>query len=163
MQNYTGHGWEGKHYKATRSDSSADLTRYIRKQLKELIPTCKFSVSKQDYSGGRSISIALMEAPFKVFDTPNEDLIRNDCYGTIYEKMERWKYVVDKGHHEINQYHLKDDYYLTPEGNDVCKKMLEIAQDFNYDDSDSMMDYFSTNFYLHASIGKWDKPFNLIN
>jgi hypothetical protein len=28
-----------------------------------------------------------------------------------------------------------------------------------YDKSDAMVDYFDTGYYLHLSIGTWDKPY----
>ena len=31
-----------------------------------------------------------------------------------------------------------------------------------FDKSDSMTDYFHTAFYYHASVGKWDKPYNAV-
>jgi hypothetical protein len=160
--NYTGHGWEGKHYKATASDSSADLARHIRKQLKEQLPDCKFSVKKEDYSGGRRISVSLMSAPFAVFAEPNEDVaFQNQRNFTTDEMIAWWKQTIEKGHYQLNPYHIDSEYYLTEKGREVAKKMIQIVQDFNFDDSDGMIDYFHTNFYLHASIGKWNKPFQV--
>lgn len=155
MQNYTGHGWEGKEYAKTGYISSSELTKIIRTKLKELIPNCKFSISKQDYSGGRRISIALMEAPFEVFDKSHNA----DKNGNIYDPRS-YEYA------QLNHYTARKDddgynngYYLTGEARKALQVAVKVSDDFNYCDSDGMIDYFSTNFYLHLSIGKWDKPF----
>jgi len=37
--------------------------------------------------------------------------------------------------------------------------MSQIANYYNYDDSDSMTDYYSVNFSLHLGLGEYDKPF----
>ena len=38
-----------------------------------------------------------------------------------------------------------------------------LVNSYNYDDSDGMIDYFDTNFYMHLNVGKWDKPYKQIN
>jgi hypothetical protein len=165
MQNYTGHGWEGKEYAKRGFMGAAELSKEIRSRLKEQFPTCKFSVTKESYSGGRSISISLMEAPFEVFETPTLEkaLYLQGTKGfyqdTAEQILEYWNKTVDKGHNQVNQYYVKDDYMLTEKGKEIMQKAIDIAQEYNYDDSDAQIDYFSTNFYLHPSIGKWDKPF----
>ena len=41
---------------------------------------------------------------------------------------------------------------------EAIKDVMDYLNSFRYDDSDSMVDYFSTNFYYHVSIGKYEKP-----
>jgi len=36
---------------------------------------------------------------------------------------------------------------------------VEIVDYYNFDDSDSMTDYYHVNFAFHLSLGKWDKLF----
>ncbi|MGI6124931.1 MAG: molecular chaperone DnaJ, partial [Acetivibrionales bacterium] len=58
-------------------------------------------------------------------------------------------------------YYVKESYYLTEEAKSVINQALNIINSYNFDDSDSQIDYFHTNFYTHMSIGKWDKPFTI--
>ena len=44
----------------------------------------------------------------------------------------------------------------------MMRTVIAYAQSYNYDDSDSMTDYFDTNFYLSVYVGKWDKPFKIV-
>ena len=45
-----------------------EIARQIRIQLKQEFPSCVFSVAKKSFSGGSEINVALMSAPFEVFD-----------------------------------------------------------------------------------------------
>ena len=142
--NYTQNAWEGEKYNGTWK-TSTEIAKAIRKDLKEAFPNCKFSVRKEDFTGGRSITVSLMAAPFKVI-----------------EKVEN---EYDKTHYQLNNYCL-DKYLLpdsplqlTPQAVDLLKKVTDIAQDYNYSDCDSQIDYFDVNFYFHLEIGRWDKPF----
>jgi len=69
--------------------------------------------------------------------------------------------AIEKGHHDVNQYHFMTDEYLTDDAKAFFQFVIRATQAYNYDDSDSMIDYFDTNFYSHFAIGKWDKAFTL--
>ena len=135
MQNYTGHGWEGKDY--DRNLTMTEIAKRVKAQLKETFPGCKFSVTSEYYAGGSSLHIYLMEADFFVF-----------VDGGI-------------GHLQVNNYYIDKETDLTDWAKEVLKRAKDFAQSFNYDDSDGMIDYFSTNFYLHLNVGKWDRPFKM--
>lgn len=147
MQNYTGYGWEGSNY--DKNLSTVDIAKIIKKQLKQEFPNCKFSVTSEYYAGGSSLSIHLMESPFRVSNDP-----------------------AFKGHISLNQYQFSDSdldesvnngYKITPQAFYIFREVVRLINSYNYDDSDSMIDYFSTNFYFHPHIGKWDKPYKIIN
>ena len=114
-----------------------------------------------------------MEAPFNPFNELNEETmekIKINCqhfYGSNWEQMleksiENFKNTTirDK-HHQVNNYYVKDDTCLTEEAKSVINLALNIINSYNFDDSDSQIDYFHTNFYTYMSIGKWDKPFQI--
>ena len=152
---YTGYGHAGSRNQEARYISVTDVGKNLRKILKEKYQSCTFSVVGQKYSGGQSISIALMNAPFEVFDKN----YKQDKNGNTYTEK-------DWGYSQLNHYSLgkeADGYcngsYLTPDAIEVLKFAMKECQSFNYSDSDGMIDYFHTNFYLHLSVGKWDKPF----
>ena len=168
---YTQNAWEGTKYRKNQNLYGADLSKAIRQELKEAFPKCRFSVTSETYAGGQSINIALMKAPFKVFNDFSDEIaekIENNtrrAYGDSWEQMKQQsidnyiKYTTIEMHNDINQYHLNDDFWMTSKAKEVITKALGIVQSYNFDDSDAMVDYFHTNFYLHVSIGKWNKPF----
>lgn len=173
--NYTQHAWEGNRYRKNEGLYGASLAKAIRQELKEKLPQCKFSVTKETYSGGQAINVALMEANFNPFNELNEktiEKIEENCrraFGEYYEdrieqSIENYKNTTTvKMYEQLNHYSVSDDFHLTEEAKSVINKALQIINSYNFDDSDGQIDYFHTNFYTHMSIGKWDKPFQLIN
>ena len=54
------------------------------------------------------------------------------------------------------------------EGNEIALSFLNAAHDALrganwYDNSDARSDYFDTAYYFHINIGKWDKPYILVD
>ena len=118
----------------------------VREQLKREFPKCKFSVTIQQYSGGQSLHVSLMSAPFEVF-----------------------KITPEREYAQLNEYQLRSDYereqgisngtHLTEEGWSVLARVSEISNKDNWNHSDSSIDYFDVNYYFHLNVGKWNKPF----
>lgn len=82
---------------------------------------------------GRQTRVAIMSGP--------ED---------FSEVLGQWKYT------DLNQYHL----YQYGRFEKLFEKIIKVMKSQNwFDDSDSMTDYFHTAYYLHLSIGKWNKPY----
>ena len=116
-----------------------------------------------------------MSANFNPFNELNDEIIekiKDNCrhsFGSNWESMveqsiENYKRETkERFHTTINQYYIKDDISLSEKAMEVMTKALKIANSYNFNDSDSQIDYFHTNFYLNLAIGKWDKPFQLIN
>lgn len=109
---------------------SKDEVKNVRELLKKEFPKFKFSVS-----GGNSLSlnVSIMSGP--------ED---------FSEILDGWKNV------QINEYHTyRYGWYQT-----FFDNIIKVMKSQNwFDKSDSMTDYFHTAYYLHLSIGKWDKPY----
>lgn len=133
---YTQNGWAGKNYKCGRS--TKEITEIIRSYLKEAYSDCKWSVRYSSYSGGSSIHVALMEAPYNVF--------------------------VDGTNHceSVNQYHFDMDDRYVPKAHAMIQDVIDFINSYRYSDSDGMIDYFDTNFYYDVSVGKWDNPFKVV-
>lgn len=110
----------------------------IRQALRREFPACKFSVSIKRYTGGQSLSIDVMSCPFEVMAT--------GALGT--EKY--W---------QVNHYHIGTSQSYTPEGKALLLRVKELANADNWDHSDHMTDYFDVNYYVHISVGRWDRPF----
>lgn len=143
---YTAWGWKGENFNANLR--TTDIAKLVREYLKEKYPTYKFSVTVPDYN---SLRIALMEAPQDVF---------------IYENLNEYdKKDYDKNnlHFDVNYYHISKDDRLTELCREILQDAFDFAQTYNFDDSDAQIDYFHTNFYNGMSIGKWDKPFKVVD
>lgn len=133
---YTQNGWKGKNY--IIGQPTKEITSMIRKYCKEYFPDYKFSVTFSSYSGGSSISVSLMEAPHEAFTGPNRE------------------------HAQVNHYYLDHCEYLTERTRAVLSDVIHQINSYRMDDSDSMIDYFHTNFYFNVNVGKWDKAFKIV-
>lgn len=119
-----------------------EIAKMVRKQLKKEFPQCKFSVRIERYSGGQSMTVSLMEAPFAA-TTNGEDYL------------------------QLNHYKLRSENYddrfndgvVTEKAWSAMRRAVELMNEHNWDNSDAMIDYFDVNFYMSVHIGKWDKPF----
>lgn len=149
--------------------STTEISKIIKAQLKKEFPTCKFSVSTQNYSGGSAIHISLMESKIKIVKDFNDisevSLIRKESDRYTKEQIKNFQ---ESKHHQLNQYQVSESYdpnswcngvFLTEEGHNLLKRVVEISQGYNFDESDISTDYFFVNYYLHLNLGKWDKDF----
>lgn len=158
MLGYTNNAWKGSKYDS--SLSMKDIAAIVRADLKKNYPDCKFSVTKTTYTGGASLTVSLMAAPFDPFATPDPVKVPGkDLTWGIDDAMNRWNRTVMKKHMDVNHYYIKDSYYMSDKAKEVFTYVTKLINGYNYDDSDAMVDYFDTNFYIHLSVGKWDKPF----
>jgi len=154
-------------FKGSKYDSNlttTEIAKLIREQLKKEFPKCKFSVRTEYFSGGSSITVSLMSAPFKVIEDfkniPEEALL-------IYGK-ERVKELQKERYHQLSTSYFYDEYdpkewnngvFLTKEGFKLLKRVVEIVDQYRKTEGDLQTDYYNTNFYFHLEIGKWNKPF----
>ena len=133
---------------------STDDVKHIRNTLKKELPQYKFSVVRDHTS---SVTIALMKGPafkdYEYFDKYTHET----KIGTL-----------NKDHHQINQYHLEDFY--GKENAKVLDKIHSIALTAPaknggkvwYNNSDAMIDYFDTAYYVHIEVGKWNKQYEVV-
>ena len=170
-QFYTVNGWQGERYNSNLS--TKDIAQLIREYVKNAHPTYRFSIT----SDINSITIALTEYPVEL---TNSDLMLN-YYHTDYHK--RWSYVPSKGNIETDsmtqsdieewinyqvetanrkQNFCESDTWLNPVVFAVLQDIQNFMNSYNYDDSDSMTDYFNTNFYGYVQIGRDGKPAKLV-
>jgi len=167
---YTEFGWEGSRYNGNMP--TTEIAKAIRVYCKEMYPTWKFSVTSKVFSGGSDILICVMEAPQDIFDReyfnrPFSDdwnctyssVYRHDCWTNFDKMTEENSYYMQL--HSMNGNRDRYDF-LNDIGYEVLKDVYFFMQSYNYDDSDSMIDYFSVNFYSGIYIGKWDKGFKIV-
>ena len=63
---------------------------------------------------------------------------------------------VEEKYRQLNPFYL-DQY----QNSDILKRINTICNANNYDNSDSMVDYFDCGFYFELNIGSYDKDFQL--
>ena len=129
-----------------------DIAKEARRDLKAALPNCKFSVTISRFSMGQAMDVALMAAP--------SDPFAGEDKGTTYSQLNQYTFLRDWEPDEDGNVY-SNGCTMTAEGAEMLTKAIKIATKHHWDDSDPMTDYFSTNFYIHLSVGKWDKPFTV--
>lgn len=141
---YTSNGWEGSKYddKKGAKEVAKELRAYIKANPD--LNACKWSIRSTWGMYADSLFISLMAAPFDPFSN---------------EYKERHEYRYNRGYSE----HGTIEDYTTPKAYNLMIKVKAFVMQYIHDDSDGMMDYFDRNIYDHYEIGKYDKPFQLID
>lgn len=130
-----------------------DIAAEVKQELRKQYPGCTWQVRIERFSGGQSMRVALLSAPFEAFAEPN------DCNGNP-----------NRGYAQLNQYQFKEPWseqrlnngsYLTQEAWDCMANAYKIANKDNWNNSRPEEDYFDVNYWLHLEIGNWDKPFSM--
>ena len=122
---------------------SAKEVKAIREELKVQFPKFKFGCKKG--SGGYSVDVTIKKGP----------------------ALDPEVFTHGEGYAQINQYHLhhygKSEKFL--------EKVMQIIKTAPakaeggsawYDNSNSMIDYFDTAFYIHLNVGEWNKPYETV-
>lgn len=173
---YTQHGWKGSNYNSnlTTKDIAAIVKDYVKKAHSDY----RFSITS-DYYG---ISVTLMEHPVELtsFELMKEEVLNNvrrSSYTyipsidkaidselvTIEQINELTNLKIEEvGNHQLDCYNLEKNKWINPAIVEVLKDINNLVNSYNYDDSDSMIDYFDTNFYVDFNIGKSGKPAKLV-
>jgi len=140
------------------------IAKWVRQELKANFKGFKFSVRVRD---NRALYLSILKSPIKLLRDVEEILAdeqlilrlqtaRNDTEEEIKEMI---KMRFSDSKHEINHYYIDSDWQLTEKGKEILKKINEIANKYNWDNSDIMTDYFDVNYYFHLSLGNENKDF----
>lgn len=177
---YSGYGWKGVNSK--KHLTITEISKIIKKELKRVFPSATFSVTTEGNSYYSGLNIALMKDsknPLNDYETAVKEASTSTST-RIIENYENWvglsesdiweseqrkkelKSRLENKNITINQYHIDNDFELSEYGKKLFKYIKELCDSFNYDDSDSMTDYFDCGFYLTLKIGKYDKKFELL-
>lgn len=114
--------WEGAKFHETRNMDIAEIAKLIRKEIREKHKGVKCSVRIDRFAGGQAIRVTIKEAPFR-------------CFNPLYDNG------TDSG---------RD--WLTPEARALVKSIEAIRAQYNFDDSDGMVDYFHVRYYGSTEI-----------
>lgn len=135
-QFYTAYGWEGSRY--DRHLSTKDIAALVREYCKTNWNQWRFSVRCHFASMCSEIRIELKGGPIESGTQSNDDFDR------------RWGVQTS--------YRFRDhDDRIDPMAEVVMRDVVEYCKSYNYDDSDGMIDYFDTNFYLFENVAGQDE------
>lgn len=130
MNFYTANGWAGSNYDSKLS--TKEIATKVRAYAKKNFPGFKFSVRSEWSMYTDSLYIEVKEGVCIPFIEGSRSAERG--YMSTMNTVKGW------------------EKELTPEMFKVLDTVTTYANSFRYDDSDSMQDYFDTNFYLSIKV-----------
>ena len=130
MNFYTQNGWAGSNYDSKLS--TKEIAAKVRSYAKKNFPEFKFSIRTEWSMYTDSMYIELKEGTSIPFVEGSRSAERG--YMDTMNTVKGW------------------EKELTPEMFKVLDAVTIYANSFKYDDSDSMQDYFDTNFYLKIKV-----------
>lgn len=154
---YTANGWKGERYEAGRS--LKEIAQLVRAYVKEFFPDYRFSVRTSYASMCQELHVDMTEAPAEIFK-PYEEMTKDDI-------SECWRKAVRNSVWTLNSWNKAEEkaeferiwskygaFYkcLTDKTRATVKAVDEYVNSFNYDDCDSMIDYFDVNFYFFGCL-----------
>ena len=121
---------------------NAEDVKAIRTELKAKYPKFKFGVRKG--SGSLSVDVTIKSGPVDLTEIVGKN------YGQVNQ------YWVDE-HYPTHAAFLKDVF-------NIIKTAPSRGEGFHkgrgwFDESDAMVDYFHTAYYIHLTVGSWNKPY----
>lgn len=105
----------------------------IRSNLKKEFPDIKFSVVRRNYS---AVDVTILKSPYDF----RPDSLKNQSSLSV------------------NTYWIDEHGYKHA---DILKRIIEIGNMGNHNNSDVMTDYFDVGWYFDLSLGQWNKPFQV--
>ena len=111
---------KGLKYEQVKNLDIKEIAKLIRKDLSDKHPNFKFSVTISRFSMGRSIDIEIKEINF-CFLNPKKDYKNRD-----------------------------DEPIYSEKGLELLESVQNIVKQYNYDNSNSMIDYYDVNFYSNV-------------
>ena len=171
---YTANGWAGSRYNSRLT--LKEIAAIVRGYIKENYPTCKFSVRTSYASMCQELHVSIKEFPAQMWktgaDLKKEGLTQTRTYtdtdGTTHsyeeyknEISEMLRRLSSNGYFDKSSWtddELIEAYENTAKLNtfyaiptDYFKSVVDdvdaLVNSYNYEDCDSMIDYFDVNFY----------------
>lgn len=115
----------GNKYEETKDLDIVEVAKRVKKEIRKEFPGFKPSVTTDKYSGGQSIRVEIKTVPedFKIFN----------------EEWVQLTHETGRMPHHLGRY--------TEEAKAFLKSIERMVGAYNYDGSDSMVDYFDVRYY----------------
>lgn len=115
--------------------STKEIAARVRQEIKEAVktgdlPKAKYSVRIDCYSMGSSIDVVIRALPFSIL---NPKRIELEAHNPRFQ----WQNYESEPRHTL-------------EASAVLGKVEQLLSSYNFDNSDSMTDYFDVKFYGHV-------------
>lgn len=158
---YTQNGWKGSRYDSDMS--LKEIAQRVREFVREAFPTYRFSVRTSYASMCQELRVEMKESPAPVVKTLDEltdddvhEIIRqanrmNDWLLSSWSGSEARAAIADLWKRYKSMYRIPTERAAA-----VRDEVDAYVQSYNFDDCDSMIDYFHVKFYYSGCVTGWD-------
>ncbi len=137
---YTPYYSEGVNYNSAKDLSITEIAKLIKKELEIRYEDWKFSVTTDSFSGGRSVTVKVLNTPHNPYSDKFIEYMKNDE-------------VVWHEYNRDARFGERESYYNEAFQKDL-KKIESISNQYNFNDSDSSTDYFHVSYYDHVGVNE---------
>lgn len=157
---YTQNGWKGSRYDSDMS--LKEIAQRVREFVKEAFPTYRFSVRTSYASMCQELHVEMKESPAPVVKTLDE-LTEDDVHEIIRQanRMNDWPLSSWSDAEALaaiaSLWERKPSMYRIPteRAAAVRDEVDAYVKSYNFDDCDSMIDYFDVDFYYFGCLQNW--------
>ena len=128
-----------------------EIAKRLRREIKaavkaEELPACKYSVRISRYSMGQSLHVSITKTPFPVHNRRYLELDHEILSG-------------DHNRQEVNDLYAEreDTDAWTQQARGLVRKLEGMANQWNYDGSDSQTDYYHVNYSMSVDYDAHDE------
>jgi hypothetical protein len=135
---------------------------YIDREKKAKISAALKPILKQ-YNVSGTLSVHNNSSIVLTLRSGSIDFIANSnrVCGKDHYQLSRGFIPNTSGYSDVNTYHYKDHY--DGEARRFLTAALSALKSADwYDSSDAQIDYFNTAYYVNIKIGRWDKPYVVV-
>ena len=75
---------------------------------------------------------------------------------------DHFDYALQRGHLQLNPYHIRSMFAEDSEARKLLGSLVNALNCINHNNSDISVDYFDVGYYVHVSLGRWNKPFTVV-
>lgn len=118
---------------------------------------CKVSVSGSNSS---TITVRFTEGKIDFWQNAIDTAVANQR-GNVQDIKDNMQFSKEHGSMNIN-HHWMDTHY-SGEVLQMLQEIKAVLMIDHYDYSDAMTDYFNCAWYINIQVGRWDKPYKLLD
>ena len=126
-----------------------EIAKRLRKEIREAVkagelPKCKYSVRIARYSMGQSLHVSITNTPFPI-------------HNRRYLELDHEILHCDDGRSHAMYVERDETQRWTPEAEALIPKVEALANQWNYDGSDSQTDYYHVNYSMSVDYDAHDE------
>jgi hypothetical protein len=136
---------------------------FSKENMQSKRPLVNAVLKKYDMKGTLSgtntsgVTLTITEGPLNFMENCAHKM-ENDAHGrpanaVTPDEIRARKYM------DVNRYWYHE--HFDGQCLEFLKKIMQVLDDGNHDNSDPMTDYFDVGWYVYVKIGKWEKPYVL--